>query len=207
MMLTLQDVTVGRRRRGAPIAPDQHRDQSVPTVAPLHALEVPATLGRSERMQLDEALAKLGDDDLLTLHETTKRTLDLTQRSAANYTDLERGLAFVVAGLGDRGVKVRKAGRRTDPVCTQRERLIHLCRGMWRNHIVAAHQLIERAQTLVTSRGLPPAAAAHELVAIARSQPAEFGRLKSRTVAEWPQIQTAVEAMLTEVETRRRDEP
>ena len=207
MMLTRQVVTVGRRRRGASAAPDQHHEPAVPMVAPTHALEVPAALPRSVRMRMEEALASLVDSDLLTLHETTRRTLDLTQRSAATFADLERGLEVLTAVLGDRGLKVRKLGRRTDPVCTQRERLIHLCRSMWRNHIAAAHQLIERAQTLVGSRGLPPGAAAQEIVMTARSQPAEFGRLKSRTVADWPQVQAAVEAILTEVATRRRDEP
>jgi len=201
-MMTIADVGPGHRRRPA-------TDRTPPAetaVDTTRALLVPATLERADRMRHDEALARLSDVELIGLHSITERTLGLTERGAASYPDLARGLATVETLLTERNLRGRRLGRRIDPLCTARERLKAVTAPVWSDHIAAMHLLVEAGER-EAGQDDDPAAAARRLIAAVRAAPQEFGRPKKKMQADWDAIAAALGELLAIAAERRRTAP
>lgn len=198
-MLTLSDVSP-ERRRTRPTPDSLPTDVSGLVTGEMvrrdHALMVPASLERADRMRLEESLVALGDDGLKALHVTTEVAIGLTQRGAAAYADLERGLALIDQLLAERGIARRRAGRRTDPLCTAMARLKVVTKPVWSDHVAAMHRLVETARNLQETATCD--AAAQGAVAAARAAPSTFGRCRGRSGhADWPAVAGALVDVLT----------
>jgi hypothetical protein len=201
MLFSLADLGWGSDRRSSSgsVRSASQRAQPGPLVSPGHALAVPLVLEVADRMRLDESLARMADADVLALYAITESTLDLTQRSAMGYGDLERGKAHLGDHLIARGLRARRAGRRTDPKVTALERLKSLTSAHWRNHVAVSHLLVDEAERAVET-GATPKAAADRVAASARSDPARYGRLKGGKPAgseSWDAIRDVLFQFLT----------